>query len=72
MKQETKTGTITRLISGKGYGFIRKEEDKSNIFFHASRVVSPGYDQLHEGDKVEFLEVQTPKGLNAVDIVVTD
>lgn len=71
-KQETKAGTITKLITSKGYGFIRKDTDKKDIFFHASRVVSPEYEQLHEGNKVEFMELQTDKGLTAIDIVVMD
>lgn len=72
LKQETKTGYIDRLISAKGYGFIRRDDDKNTIFFHASKVACPKFAELHEGDEVEYLELETPKGLNAVDVVVLE
>ena len=31
-------GTIARYISGKGYGFIKDENDSAEVFFHISRV----------------------------------
>jgi tetratricopeptide (TPR) repeat protein/cold shock CspA family protein len=31
-------GTIVRYISGKGYGFIKDENDGAEVFFHVSRV----------------------------------
>jgi len=31
-------GTIVRYISGKGYGFIKDENDGAEVFFHISRV----------------------------------
>lgn len=72
-KQETKTGTITRIISDKGYGFIKPSDTgKKSLFFHASRVACPKFEELHEGDKVEYLELETPKGLNAIDVVVLE
>jgi cold shock protein len=72
MKTETQTGTIFSLIATKGYGFIKRNSDGKTIFFHASRVVSPEYADLHEGDKVEFLELETPKGTSATDVVVIE
>lgn len=70
MEMETKTGTIVNMQKEKGYGFIKQdEEESSNIFFHASRVISPRYDELKENDRVEYLIAETEKGLQAVDVV---
>jgi len=47
-----KVGSIRRL-SDKGFGFI--EYEGKSIFFHASAMTAQGaFDQLREGDEVEF------------------
>lgn len=68
IKGKTYQGIITRLLYAHGYGFIKEDSGKS-IFLHASKVISPTYEELKEGDKVEFLIIETPKGLQGIDIV---
>ena len=65
---EKETGTIARLMD-KGYGFIAREGQDKDLFFHA-RSLTEGlmFDDLREGDAVTFLVEETDKGLNAVDI----
>jgi CspA family cold shock protein len=47
-------GTIKRLVSDKGFGFIRDEQGVE-YFFHRSMVHGAArFDQLREGDAVEF------------------
>jgi CspA family cold shock protein len=54
-------GTVVRLIRDRGFGFIRLD-DGSEVFFHHSSM-SPGeFDQLHEGELVEFTIEQDPRG----------
>ena len=45
-------GTIKK-ISDKGFGFIQSDEG-GDVFFHHTSVVDRGFDQLSEGQKVEF------------------
>jgi CspA family cold shock protein len=46
-------GTIRRLITERGFGFIQTVEGK-DLFFHRSELQNVGYDSLREGQQVEF------------------
>lgn len=46
-------GTIKKLISDRGFGFIA-QEDGSEIFFHRSQVLGAGFDALREGQGVTY------------------
>ena len=52
-------GTIKKLTE-KGYGFI--EGDRGDIFFHHSALEGVAYDNLQEGQSVEYQEGSGPKG----------
>ena len=58
-------GTIKKLTS-KGFGFI--STDKGDLFFHSSSVEGTSFEQLHEGQKVEFTEGRGPKGPRAENV----
>ncbi len=60
-------GTIARLTD-KGFGFITREGEQKDLFFHANELVNVQYSELREGDKVEFEVEEGPKGLNAVKV----
>jgi CspA family cold shock protein len=62
-------GTIKKLTD-KGFGFI--EGEKGDIFFHHSAVQDVAYDNLREGQKVEYDEGRGPKGPRAENVVVVD
>lgn len=47
------TGTIKKLVSDKGFGFIQTESG-ADVFFHHSAVANKGFDNLTEGQKVEY------------------
>ena len=57
------TGTIKKLVSDRGFGFIAAS-DGQEYFFHRSGVTG-NFDQLHEGDKVNFEIESSPKGPRA-------
>ena len=59
-------GTIKKLISEKGFGFITGE--RGEIFFHSSAVEGVRFDELQEGQTVEFQEGQGPKGPRADNV----
>jgi len=51
----------------KGYGFIQRSSGE-DVFVHFSAIQENGYKTLNEGDAVEFVCQQGPKGLNAADV----
>jgi len=51
------TGTIKKLVSDRGFGFILPEGQAptgKDLFFHRADVGGAGYDSLREGQKVTF------------------
>ena len=46
-------GTIIRLITDRGFGFI-KTEDEKDLFFHRNELQGVEFDTLREGQEVEF------------------
>ncbi len=62
------TGTIKKLVSDKGFGFITAEGLSKDLFFHSNSLVGVRFTELHEGDAVSFDTEQTPKGPAAVNV----
>lgn len=61
-------GTIKKLVTEKGFGFIKGE--KGDLFFHSSGLVGISFDSLQEGMTVEYTEGMGPKGPKAENISV--
>lgn len=61
------SGTIARLTDN-GYGFISREGEEKDLFFHSNELQGVNFDDLQEGDKVEFEVGEGPKGPNAVKV----
>ena len=59
-------GKIKKIVSEKGFGFIAG--DQGDLFFHHSEVKSGTFDELQEGDLVEFTVGTGKKGPCAVDV----
>lgn len=59
-------GRVKIWFGGKGYGFIRSQENGEEIFFHRSEIESD--EKVVEGQKVDFERVRTSQGLKAVDV----
>ena len=53
-------GTIKKLMSDRGFGFIKGEQEE--LFFHHSEVQGVAFEELHEGQKVEYQVGQGKKG----------
>ena len=49
-------GTIKKLVSERGFGFILPEGELAakDLFFHRNDVQDRGYDTLREGDRVTY------------------
>jgi CspA family cold shock protein len=54
-------GTIKRLVSDKGFGFIATG-DGTEYFFHQSACTGTPFDDLREGQSVTFDKGHGPKG----------
>lgn len=61
---------IVEKITDKGFGFIKHEDHEKGIFFHATSLEGVDYNDLNEGDKVEFELTETPRGLNASNVTL--
>jgi CspA family cold shock protein len=60
-------GTIARLTD-RGFGFIAREGEEKDLFFHSNELKGVEYSDLREGDKVTFEIAEGPKGLNATNV----
>ena len=62
-------GTIKRLTD-RGFGFIDTGTNK-DMFFHSSNVEGVSFDELREGQEVNYTEGQGPKGPRAENVTPT-
>ncbi|MCD6109410.1 cold shock domain-containing protein [bacterium] len=60
-------GTIARLTD-RGFGFISRDGEEKDLFFHSNELVDVKFEDLHEGDKVTFEVAEGPKGPNATKV----
>ncbi|MCP6720276.1 MAG: cold shock domain-containing protein [Patescibacteria group bacterium] len=60
-------GVIKRLTD-RGFGFIGREGEEKDLFFHSNSLVGTDFNSLREGDKVKFEVEQSDKGPNAVKV----
>ena len=63
------TGRVKWFNNEKGFGFIEYTENE-DIFVHYSAINQDGYKTLTEGQLVKFKLIETPKGLQALDVEV--
>jgi cold shock protein len=63
-------GTIKRLVTDKGFGFILAS-DGNEYFFHSSACTAAPFDTLREGQSVTFDRGQGPKGPRGENVRVT-
>jgi cold shock protein len=61
-------GTIKRLVSDKGFGFIAAASGDTEYFFHSSGCSGVRFDELREGQRVSFDVGQGPKGPRAENV----
>ena len=63
------TGTIKRIIKDRGFGFITPDEGNEDVFFSRSSLAPKIYfEDLREGDEVEFLMRPGEKGPRALNV----
>lgn len=67
MSEQRITGTVKWFNTSKGYGFITREGGP-DVFVHYSAIEAAGFRNLAEGDRVEFIVSQGPKGPQASQV----
>ena len=60
-------GRIKKLVRDRGFGFVRGDDGKE-VFFHRSGLGSTDYDALSEGDVVEYVVQEGPRGARAENV----
>lgn len=63
-------GRVKWFNNEKGYGFIDHSSGE-DIFVHYSAIKQDGYKTLAEGQVVNFDLIETPKGLQAINVTAT-
>jgi len=61
-------GTIKKLVTERGFGFIAREGEAKDLFFHSKELQGVTFDELKEGDAVTFEVVDGEKGLSATNV----
>ena len=60
-------GTI-KTLTDKGFGFISREGESKDLFFHSKELQGVTFDELKVGDAVTFEVIETEKGLAATGV----
>ena len=61
------TGTI-KTVTDKGFGFIAREGEAKDLFFHSNDLSGVSFDSLKTGDTVSFEVVDGQKGPSAKNV----
>jgi CspA family cold shock protein len=60
-------GTI-KTLTDRGFGFISREGETKDLFFHSKELVGVTFDELKVGDAVTFEVTESPKGPAATNV----
>lgn len=71
-EETTYQGSIASMQPDRGFGFVRPDGGNENLFFLYKSLINCSISDLRPDDEVSFRVVNTPKGLNAVDIEVLE
>lgn len=63
-----KQGTVKWFNDSKGYGFISLDDGGKDLFVHHTSIQGEGFKSLSEGDRVEFVPANGPKGEHATEV----
>ncbi len=61
-------GKVKWFNESKGFGFIEREDDGSDVFVHHTEIQGEGFKTLLEGDEVAFDVVDGDKGPKATNV----
>ncbi len=61
------SGKIAK-VDDRGFGFITRDGEEKDLFFHSNELKNVQFDELRVGDELTFEIAEGPKGLNAVNV----
>ncbi|UJR16144.1 hypothetical protein I4U23_003055 [Adineta vaga] len=64
------TGIVKRFSKDKGFGFIKRDSNGTDVFVHFQSILGTGFKTLEEGQRVEFHISDGKKGPEARDVIV--
>ena len=62
------TGTIKKLVMERGFGFISREGEAKDLFFHSKELQGVTFEELKEGDMLSFEVTEGEKGPSATNV----
>lgn len=68
MSDNKELGKVKWFSALKGFGFINRLNDETDIFVHYTQINQEGFRTLNEGDEVSFVVFKTENGLQARDV----
>ena len=60
-------GTI-KTLTDRGFGFIAREGETKDLFFHSKDLQGVAFDDLRQGDSVTFDVIEGDKGPAATNV----
>ena len=63
-------GTVKWFNDAKGFGFITPEDGSKDLFAHFSEIQAGGFKSLTEGQRVQYVAKEGPKGPQASQIQI--
>lgn len=63
------TGTVSKFLDEKGFGFIKPDGGGKDVFVHHSEIQGEGFKSLQAGQRVRFDISQEPRGPKASNVV---
>jgi cold shock protein len=60
-------GTV-KTKTDRGFGFISRDGETKDLFFHSKDLVGVTFDEIQVGEKVTFEVVDGPKGQSAKNV----
>jgi CspA family cold shock protein len=61
------TGTI-KTLTDRGFGFISREGESKDLFFHSKNLNGVTFEELKQGDQVSFEVEEGEKGPAAINV----
>jgi CspA family cold shock protein len=62
------TGTVSKFIDEKGFGFITPDDGGKDVFVHHTDIQMDGFKSLKPGQRVQFELTREAKGPKASNV----
>jgi CspA family cold shock protein len=59
---------VIKTLRDRGFGFIAREGETKDLFFHSKELKDVTFDELKVGDAVTFEVADSEKGPNAINV----